>query len=293
MANLPPSYRFALVTPSYAPDFERCQLLVESSEHCLLGDTKHYIVVDRRDQRLFSQLTSDKVRLLVVEDLLPSWIFRVAGIQKWWMSLRTLPIRNWILQQLVKMSIFEGIDEDVVVFCDSDNTFVRPFDLQSLLIQDKSLPLLRVPFVNDDIQTWIASAKDLLGIPHQAVEPVTYVSNMITWERGNVFRMRERIEEVHGTHWIRAVCSHRSISEYMIYGIFVEYVLGLEAARHHPFDTELIKPSWSTHLDDKGEVNRFFEDLSESNIGVMIHSKDEVPVSIYRDKVRSLWKVAS
>lgn len=111
---------FALITPSYAPDFERCKLLTESVERCLVDDTNHYIVVDRRDVPLFNQLTSSKVHLLVVEDLLPSWIFRVKGLKEWWFSLRTLRIHNWVLQQLVKLSVFDAIDEDIAVFCDSD-----------------------------------------------------------------------------------------------------------------------------------------------------------------------------
>ena len=282
----------ALITPSYAPDFERCKLLTESVERCLVGNYRHYIVVDQRDVALFKQLTSAKITLLVVEDIIPAWIFRAPGIKKWWISLRTLPIRNWILQQLVKMSIFDAISEDIAVFCDSDNTFIRPFDMGACLLEGDKLALLKVELAYDDIYRWIASGKTILGIEGTEVKPVTYVSNMISWHRSNVMAMRDRIEQVHGTHWIRAVCQHRTISEYMIYGIFVEYVLGLEAANHFIFNTELIKPSWSKSLVTQTDVDSFFGELKESHVGVMIHSKDNIPSEIYRDKVAAFWRNA-
>jgi Family of unknown function (DUF6492) len=290
MNTVQDNLKFALITPSYAPDFERCKLLTESVEYCLTDDTKHYIVVDRRDVPLFKQLTSPKIHLLVVEELLPSWIFRVPGIQKWWMSFRTLPIRNWILQQLVKMSVFDAIDENVVVFCDSDNTFIRKFDMKSCLVKDDRLAFLRVDYQDKAVYEWIESTRKILGIPDKVISPVTYVSNMIAWHRNNVLAMRHHIEDVNGIHWIRAICQHRSISEYMIYGIFVEHVVGIEKANHSLFDTELIKPSWSHRLNNEAEVKDFFDHLEKNHIGVMIHSKDKVPLDIYRDKVRTFWQ---
>ncbi len=282
--------KFALITPSYGPDFDRCKLLVESTKHCITDGTQHYIVVDRRDVELFRLLSSQRTHILVVEDLLPSWIFRAPGFKNWWISLRTLPIRNWILQQLIKMSICDVIAEDVLVFCDSDNTFIRPFDMKSCLMKDNKLALLRVGFQNKDIQHWINSSKRILAIENKSIQPVTYVSNMIAWHKINVLKMRNHIEKVHGKHWIRVACKPSSISEYMIYGIFVDYVLGLEAANHFHFNTELMKPSWSVSLDTESQVQEFFDEISDDHIGVMIHSKDDVLVNAYADKIKSFWK---
>lgn len=281
--------KFALITPSYTGDFERCKLLVESVERCLIDDTKHYVVVDRRDVALFKQFTSSKVEILVVEELLPPWIFRVPGLGGWWMSLRTLPIRNWILQQLVKLSVCDFLNEEVLVFCDSDNTFIRPFDMKSRLIQDGRLALLRVDFENADVRAWIEASKTILGIEDRIVPLATYVSNMISWHRDNVIKMRQRIEEVNQIHWIRAICQYRNISEYMIYGVFVEHRLGIEAANHFLFDTELIKPSWSDPLDSEDKIRDFFDRLEESHVGVMIHSKHDIPIDMYCDRIKAFW----
>lgn len=290
MNPVPDNFKFALITPSYAPDFERCKLLAQSVEYCLVDDTKQYIIVDRRDFLLFKQLASSKIEILVVEEILPSWIFRILGVKKWWLSWRTLPIRNWVLQQLVKLSVFDVIDENVVVFCDSDNTFIRPFELKSRLVKDGHLALLRVDFKNKDVYEWIETSKKLLGIANQQIPAAMYVSNMITWHRDNILAMRFRLEEVNNTHWIRALCRYRNISEYTLYGVFVEHIIGLQTANHFLFDDELIKPSWSIPLNSEAKVKDFFDNLKEEHIGVMIHSKHDIPLEMYRHKIEAFWQ---
>lgn len=283
--------RFALITPSYAPDFERCKLLVESVERCLMDDTKHYILIDRRDVNLFKPLTSSKVHLLVAEELLPTSFFRVPGLKKWWMSLRTLPVRNWIFQQLVKLSVCDSIRENVLVFCDSDNTFIRPFDMRSCLMQNDHLPLLKVNFQNKDVHDWIKASKKIFGIESEVIHPATYVSNMITWYTPNILNMRSYIEKVNKKSWFDVLCRYKNISEYMLYGIFVEYIQGLEEANHCFFDVELIKPSWGVLLNTEIQIKEFLNqsNFKESHIGVMIHSKDDLPVSSYADVIKKLW----
>ncbi len=283
--------KFALITPSYALDFERCKLLVESVERCLIDDTKHYIVVDRRDLDLFKQLTSSKVHLLIVEELLPVNFFRIPGLKKWWMSLRVFPIRNWILQQLVKISVCDSIDENVLVFCDSDNTFIRAFDMRSCLMRNNHLALLKVNFQNKDVNEWIEASKKIFGIEDKIIHPATYVSNMITWYKPNILKMQSYIEEINGENWIDVLCRYKNISEYMLYGIFVEYIQGLEEANHFFFSVELIKPSWSVSLNTEAQIQDFFSqrNFKESHIGIMIHSKDDVPISLYADRIKKLW----
>ena len=46
----------AIVTASYAPDFERCRLLCETIDRFVTGASHHYILVEQRDVALFRQL---------------------------------------------------------------------------------------------------------------------------------------------------------------------------------------------------------------------------------------------
>ena len=52
----------AIVTASYAPDFERCRLLCETIDRFVTGASRHYILVEQRDVALFRQLeTRDRI----------------------------------------------------------------------------------------------------------------------------------------------------------------------------------------------------------------------------------------
>jgi len=102
--------------------------------------------------------------------------------------------------------------------------------------------------------------------------------------------MRHRLEEVNNTDWIRALCRYRNISEYTLYGVFVEHIIGLERANHFLFDDELIKPSWSMPLNSEAKVKDFFDNLQEGHIGVMIHSKHNIPLEMYRHKIEAFWQ---
>jgi len=69
---------FAIITPSYAPDFERCKLLVESVYKFVDPPVNHYIIVDREDLNLFKTLANQRVTLLTKEDIFPFWISQVS-----------------------------------------------------------------------------------------------------------------------------------------------------------------------------------------------------------------------
>jgi hypothetical protein len=98
------TFDFCIVTPSYAPDFERCRLLCKSIEQFVTPPVDHYVIVERRDLRLFRQLQGSRTEILPVQSILPWWIRRLPGARRWWLSMKTPPIRNWICQQLIKIA---------------------------------------------------------------------------------------------------------------------------------------------------------------------------------------------
>ena len=135
---------FGLVTPSYFQDFERCQLLCKTRKKFWPESVKHYIIVDARDISLFKVLGDSSTEILAVEDILPWWIKRLPLFQQGWISFKGLPIRNWILQQLVKLSIATVLEEDILGFVDSDVAFIRAFDPSSF-VQEERVRLYRNP----------------------------------------------------------------------------------------------------------------------------------------------------
>ena len=118
-------FDFAIITPSYAPDFQRCQLLSWSVEQFVPASVSHYIIVDARDLKLFQQLETQRTKLITVESVLPWWIQHIPFVKNGWFSLKTFVIRNWILQQIVKISIAQYLKQDVLIFVDSDVTFAN------------------------------------------------------------------------------------------------------------------------------------------------------------------------
>lgn len=280
--------QFALITPSYAPDYERCKLLCQSVDRFAPDDVRHYVVVDRRDRKLFSSLAGPNREILIVEDIIPKWIFRLPGAKRWWLSLRTAPIRNWVLQQLVKLSMAQVCQEDVFIFVDSDVTFIRPFSTERFL-NDGLVRLNRVDFQSESHARWLQSAREILHLDKPDIPQVNYVANLVTWRRENLLKMYEHIAKVNGKAWLPAIANHWHISEYTIYGVFVEHVLGLENARHYPGTTPILHLSWDYPLNTPEDVDRFLADAEPHHIGIMIHSKDAIPLDRYIDQVRACW----
>jgi len=158
---------YALVTPSYWADVERCALLIESTEKWVNPRLRHYLVIARRDVPLFKPLLTSRTELLVVEDIIPRWLIRVPGIRHFWFSLRTRPVRNWILQQIVKLSVPAITTEDVLLYADSDMFFVAPYDPRSFE-RDGKVPLFVEPGQRGLIENndrWQATASRLFGLP--------------------------------------------------------------------------------------------------------------------------------
>jgi len=122
--------KFGIITPSYSPDFERCRLLSKSIQQFVSPDVTHHIIVERRDLPLFRQLQGLNTEIHIVQSLLPWWIQRIPLFKNGCFSFKTLPIRNWITQQIVKISSAQCVEEDVLVFVDSDVTFVRPCNFE-------------------------------------------------------------------------------------------------------------------------------------------------------------------
>ncbi len=158
---------FAIVTPTYAPDFEHCRLLVESVQRYVPQHVKHYLIIDRKDEQLFSELHSPRTKILLKQEILPWWIHQLPFAPKWWISMRSLPIRGWIVQQLVKLSVNLALREDIYVFLDSGAMFVRPYDPATSVV-DGMVPLFREQ--KDEVRLtwnthWHQVAARLLGLP--------------------------------------------------------------------------------------------------------------------------------
>lgn len=276
------SKSFAFLTPTYGPDFDRCSLLVRSFERFVEGDAALHLIVDPPDVERFRGLESERVGVLEARRLLPWWLVQTPLTRKLWLSLRTPPVRGWIVQQLLKLSANRAVGADYFVFVDSDVCFVKPFD-PSRLLDSGRLRLHRVPGAAqlDTHFRWHRAAGRLLGLGERDYFGADYIGNLITWRRDHLEALHERLEEVSGKHWRRALLSEPHLSEYILYGVFVDHVLGASSG-HFTDDQELCLVSWDHRLGRNGErIDRFFAELRTEHVAVMVDAKLGLAPSLY------------
>ncbi|MGF1567824.1 MAG: DUF6492 family protein [Nodosilinea sp.] len=275
---------FGLITPSYAPDFERCKLLCETREQFLPSSVMHYIVVDKRDVSLFKALSNRRTEILTVEDILPWWIQRIPFANQGWISLKTLPIRNWILQQLVKLSMAQVISEDVLGFVDSDVAFVRPFDPQNF-VRMNQVRFYRepnsIPPQWSNFQKWYRTASNLLNTPQVSYPAPNFIGDLITWRRDVVLKLHSHIEAQSGRSWLETLAGTLHWSEYILYGMFVEYVLK-DTSGHYYDEKYPGLQYFSTEDMSTQDILEFLAGIEPHHVTVMISAKAKIPVERYK-----------
>ena len=281
------SLSYAIVTPSFRLDMQRCKFLVESVQRWVASDVRHYLVVDRRDVPMFKPMISSRTELLVVEQIIPWWLMRIPGFRRFWFSLRTRPVKNWILQQIVKLSVPGAVSEDVLLYADSDMFFIAPLDPRTFE-RDGKVPLLfntgqRGLIPSND--AWQAVAAKLLGLPVEQDSDINYVGNVIWWRRENVLAALERIQEHMGKGWQRAIAPLAGFSEYILYGVYCHRVLGA-ASGHWYDDVNRTLTHWGTTPLDINALEALSAERGPEIHSVMVSAKSRTPIADIRQVFR-------
>lgn len=273
---------YAIVTPSYAPDLERCRVLAESVRRHAAPDVDHYIIVDRRDERLFADLRAARTHVVVKQDILPWWLHQVRFAPKWWLSLKGRPTRGWIVQQIVKLSIDAVTRRDACVFIDSDAFLIKRFDPRAAE-RDGKVPLFKelLPAEDRHNTAWHAAAARLLGLPRQVGYRTGYVAQATTWLRANVIELHRHIERTTGRGWIESLCSLNTMSEFVLYGMFCGDVLGERSGHYLDAQINMLN-YWSTRRLDDDDLRGLSGLLRPEHVGVMISAKSSTDVAAIR-----------
>lgn len=272
-----PVPRSLIVTASYAADLERCRLLCETIDRHVTGFDRHLLLVEQGDVGLFRQLES-RTRMVVDErDILPSWLgcyrdpfslFR----RRIWLGRRVMPLRGWHVQQLRRIAIAAHVDEDALVYCDSDVAFVRPFDCAAfwnegrlrlfrrdgVLVDDPEIPQMR----------WSRNAGKALGIREPSGHD--YITTLIAWRREAVLAMCRHIEEPHGRHWIETVASTRQFSECMLYGRHADEIM--QGAGHFHDGHELCRMHWKGSPLSREQLAAFIAEMDPGQVAIGMQS---------------------
>jgi hypothetical protein len=281
----------ALITPSHRGDIERFALLCDSVERHLTHYTKHYVIVNDDDVSHFSPFSSHNRILVPCSRLLPTWLKLLPSVLRkgrrvWW-SFRTKPVHGWHIQQLLKISAALELPEQRFCLIDSDNVFVRPFDVGEYASGEKT-PLYvdrAAIFADAPLHAnWTRNCDRLLGQGPTAFPADDYVGNAIVWNKQTLFDMTRAIEHAAGKTWAHALCSARDFSEYLLYGHFV-----LNSPRHlamHEITTTSVASSyWDENPLDATAIAAMVDNMLQSQVALCIESYSHTPVSTIRDAV--------
>lgn len=264
----------AIVTPTYGPDFELCRTLNRSVLEFLPASVKHYLFVDRRDLKLFAALAGERTIVAAKEEILPRGIVQIPGLNRWFSTSTLVPVSGWLVQQIAKIAVADVLSEPTLVMVDSDAVFVRDVEPAMFAVGAASRLYRGTGGITADMTdhlTWHLNACKLLDVRPDAAPVNDYIGQIISWNRALVKGMCARIEAVSGRSWHGAMAMNRAISEYLLYGTFVEKVLGPDAPVWID-ERSRCKTHWQLSPLLASQLSAFSLSLEDGDIALMISS---------------------
>lgn len=223
------------VTVSYKGDLERLQLLRESMDVFYQGDSSHLIIVPDEDINLFRIFElSTSVKILKQNDFVDSFFYpkfwykyakSILGKKSWRLN-KYAGSSGWIIQQIVKLSLPAVTDEEDIVVIDSDVVFTQKFSDSDFLPEYNKHFLVRFDPGEESARhrKHMKNSRNLLKLPMGNTEH-HFMSCPVVLRRAWLLKLQAYIEDLYAKNWQKVLFEQDLISEYCIYGIFVEEVL--------------------------------------------------------------------
>jgi hypothetical protein len=281
----------AIVTPSYAPDFESFCLLHRSVVTFSDPSVIHYAVVPDEDEALFATLRSSRLRIVRYREVLPrsfvstAWfahaVAKIPGLPRGArfvaLNLRYPwpPLRGWLVQQIVKLRFATSVDADVLLLVDSDVQLIRPI-VASMFLDGSCVRTYRKPAGITAEMTrhvrWHQTARRLLGVLPDGDPPYDdAVGSFISWDPRIVQRAVERVREVTGQPWETAIAREWDFSEYVFMGEYIREFVGPDKLSF-TFDRTLCHSYWSSTPLTLDAARAFVERLSPDDVAIHVQS---------------------
>ncbi|MDP9863410.1 MULTISPECIES: DUF6492 family protein [Streptosporangium] len=276
----------AVITPSHGPDAELFADLHRSVLEHTSDETVHHVIISPVWKSVFAKYAGPRCRIWTYGELLPKRYFRLAPYHLWANSRRPWPpVRGWVMQQTLKIALAGRLDADAVMIADSDVVLVRPTTVESFTADGRLCLHREEKGVTADMERhvlWHQVSRELLGLPPAPPPPLTdYVTALNFWTPATVRAMQRRVSETTGRDWLDAFNSRLHISEFMLYGVFVDEVLG-EDTPPPPSNTTICHKNWQrTPLDREGAI-AFADRLGPEAVAMMISAKSETPADARR-----------
>jgi hypothetical protein len=272
--------RMSVVTKSFAPDFELCAALNRSVLDNAPDAIEHHIVVPRSALELFGRLAGPRTHIVCEADFLPRTFVRVPFSNVMINLGRPFPpVRGWIQQQVIKLAAIAASSDDAVLVVDSDVEFIRPFTAE-MFVRDATVRFFCKPNEIDRRlsrhMTWHRVARVLMGLPPAEPPYPDYISSPLAWDPKIVRRMLSRVEETTGQRWPTAIAGQLDFSECVLYGVFIDNVMGAPA-NSFASDDSLCLVYWEHTPLNTDSVESFIRRARPTDIAAVIQSKSRTP----------------
>jgi hypothetical protein len=286
----------AVVTPSFGPDAELFGDLHSSVLRHTGPDVVHHVIVPEPHREIFATYAGPRCRVWTEPELLPRRYLKLPR-RGLWLNLRRPwpPVRGWVLQQALKIAATALLDAEIVLIADSDVVLVR--DISAATFHTGGTPrLFRVPEAvhagMPEHVRWHQVARTLLGLPPAGPPPLTdYVSSLNIWRPSVAKALQRRITEATGGHWMDVFTGQLRVSEFILYGVFVDEVLSGDGPRP-PGDTTICHNYWERTPLSLAEGLAFAESLGPDAIGMMISAKSGTSQDVREAAIARCLEVA-
>jgi hypothetical protein len=284
----------AVLTPSYRGDASLFADLHRSVLANTADSVVHHVVVPPSDAHLFREHEGMRCRVWTHQDLLPRHYLSVPRASGLTLNLRRPwpPVRGWIVQQIMKIAAAAVIDARAVLIVDSDAVLVREATLDQFSHNGRLWHYRKDRAVTAGMERhvlWHNVARRLLGLPGVAVPPLPdYVSPIIVWDPIVVRSMIARIADSTGRNWVDAVAGQLHMSEFVVYGVFTDHLLGATV----PVEGDLCHNYYERIPLGRVGARVFADQMPSHALGAMISSHSRTPHDVRREAFSRCRQIA-
>jgi hypothetical protein len=119
-----------------------------------------------------------------------------------------------------------------------------------------------------------------LGLPASDYYGAEYIDSLVVWDRAVVLRMIKHIENISRRNWMISLARTPHFSEYVLYGVYSDRVLGLETAALYPDANPLCHSRWGGNpFINAADEDAFIGAIKPHHLGCNIQSNNEMPLS--------------
>jgi hypothetical protein len=278
----------AVLTPSFRGDAGVFEDLHESVLANTGRSVVHHVVVPPSDAHLFRCYEGARCRVWTHRDLLPRYCVSVPCASGLTLSLKRPwpPVRGWVVQQIMKLATTATIDARAVLIIDSDAVLLREPTLERFTHNGRLRHFRRDRGVTagmDRHVLWHNVARRLLGVSGIVSTPAPdYISPIMVWDPAVVRSLMEHIADFTGQNWMDAVARQLHVSECVIYGVFMDDVLGDIA----PFERPLCHNYYERTPLSPADARAFAGQMPYDALGAMISSHSNTPHDVRRQAFR-------